>query len=166
MKKVIIAAGIGICALLSPVERAFSQTDHVPAAAETTGTQQPVQAPVAASSPEDTSPAPQTSRELWSGSLYTSTYRAGVCLDPDGAVRGVLLVRTMNGAVDPYHFYGTFKDGIVRASHGSGHSFEGSFSSDKEVTGTITLKGGRKVTLTGKRQKNVTLTETCRPLPE
>lgn len=105
-------------------------------------------------------------RELWSGSLYTSTYRAGACIAPDGKVRGVLLLRTAGGAVDTYHFDGTFENGIIRARHSSGHSFKGSFPADKEITGTITLKSGRTVTLSGNRQRDVKLTETCRPLPE
>lgn len=158
MKRVIIGAWFGICALLLPLEQAFCQPEQ--ALESSPVTTEPV------SVTTQTVPAPHTSRELWSGALYTSTYRAGVCIEADGAVRGVLLVRTMNGAVDPYHFYGTFKDGIVRATHGSGHSFEGSFNSDHEITGTIILKGGRKVTLTGKRHVDVPLTDSCRPLPE
>lgn len=109
---------------------------------------------------------PQEIRELWSGALYTSTYKAGVCIDPAGKVRGVLLVRTMGGAVDPYHFSGSMEDGIFRASHGSGHTFKGSFASDDEVRGTITLKSGRNINLSGKRQRDVSLTDRCRPLPE
>lgn len=108
---------------------------------------------------------PKEQREIWSGSLYTSTYQAGVCIDPAGKVRGVLLVRTMGGAVDPYHFSGNVEDGIIRATHSSGHTFKGSFTSDNEVQGTITLKSGRNITMSGKRQHDVALTDRCRPLP-
>lgn len=112
------------------------------------------------------SPFPAEARELWSGDLYTSTYRAGVCIAPDGKVRGVLLLRTMGGKTDTYHFFGNLEDGIVRATHGSGHSFRGSFPAADVIQGTITLKSGRSITLTGKREQGVELTESCRPLPE
>lgn len=109
---------------------------------------------------------PKELHELWSGALYTSTYKAGVCIDPAGKVRGVLLVRTMGGAVDPYHFSGSMENGIIRATHSSGHTFKGSFASDNEVQGTITLKSGRNISMSGKREHNVPLTDRCRPLPE
>lgn len=125
-----------------------------------------------ASSPQSLQEAPASApdtppaeiRELWSGSLYTSTYKAGVCIAPDGKVRGVLLLRTMGGKTDTYHFYGSLENGIIRASHGSGHRFAGSFASADEVQGTITLKSGRSINMTGKREHNVELTESCRPL--
>lgn len=122
--------------------------------------------PAAETTQQPTQPTLVEQREIWSGRLYTSTYRAGVCIDPMGKVRGVLLVRTMGGAVDPYHFSGNVENGSIRATHGSGHSFKGSFASDDEVQGTITLKSGRNISLSGKRQHNVELTESCRPLPE
>lgn len=110
---------------------------------------------------------PQESRELWSGSLYTSSYRAGVCIDPEsGKVRGVLLLRTMGGQVDTYHFWGSMDNGDIRASHSSGHNFQGRFISGEAVTGTITLKSGRNIELTGTRTQNAPLTDTCRPLPD
>lgn len=109
---------------------------------------------------------PIEQREMWSGSLYTSTYRAGACITHEGKVRGVLLLRTMSGKTDTYHFNGTLEDGIIRASHTSGHRFKGTFPSTTEVKGTITLKSGRSISLTGKRELDVPLTESCRPLPQ
>lgn len=70
----------------------------------------------------------------------------------------------MGGKTDTYHFYGSFENGIVRASHGSGHRFAGSLASADEVQGTITLKSGRSINMTGKRERHVELTESCRPL--
>lgn len=104
-------------------------------------------------------------RELWTGRLYTSTYRAGVCVRPDGDLRGVLLLRLASGAVDVYHFQGRMENGDITARHSSGHKFQGRFADENAVVGKIVLKSGRRVDLRGRRVRGTILsTDTCRPL--
>ncbi len=69
---------------------------------------------------------PTEQKELWSGKLYTSTYTAGACINADGSVRGVLLLRLKNGKIDRYTFTGN-KDaqGVFHLEHNSGHTFTG-----------------------------------------
>lgn len=109
---------------------------------------------------------PTETRELWTGSLYSSTYRAGVCLGTDGKARGVLLLRVSPEKVDVYHFNGEYGEGGIKLRHSSGHVFKGRVDDPHEVTGTITLKNGFNIKLKGARTHDVELTETCRPLPE
>ncbi len=111
--------------------------------------------------------AQETIGELWTGSVYTSTFRAGACIAPDGKVNGVLLLKLKNGQVDTYHFYGTMdKDGIIRAKHHSGYKFKGRFDSAVKVSGEATLNNGFTIDLEGDRFQNTKLTERCGPLPE
>ncbi len=106
-------------------------------------------------------------RELWTGSLYSSTYRVGLCFSADGNVRGVVYLRLYNGKVDVYHIVGSVKNNEVLARHSSGHAFKGHLVSNDKVEGTITLKNGMKVQLEGKRTLDVPLApENCAPLPE
>ena len=106
-------------------------------------------------------------RELWTGSLYSSTYRVGLCFSADGNVRGVVYLRLYNGKVDVYHIVGSVKNNEVRARHSSGHAFKGRLVSNDKVEGTITLKNGMKVQLEGKRTLDVPLApENCAPLSE
>ena len=106
-------------------------------------------------------------RELWTGSLYSSTYRVGLCFSADGNVRGVVYLRLYNGKVDVYHIVGSVKNNEVRARHSSGHAFKGRLVSNDKVEGTITLKNGMKVQIEGKRTLDVPLApENCAPLPE
>lgn len=109
---------------------------------------------------------PTETRELWTGDLYSSSYRAGLCLGSDGKVRGVLLLRVPSGKVDVYHFHGEHGGGRVSARHSSGHSFNGEFDGEDKVSGTIKLKSGFTVKLKGQRTQGVELTDTCRPLPQ
>ncbi len=105
--------------------------------------------------------------ELWTGSLYTSTYRAGLCIESDGRVRGVLLLKLKNGQIDTYHFYGIMdSNGIIKAKHKSGHLFVGKFDDEISVSGDVTLSNGFSVELKGDRLQNATLTERCGPLAE
>ncbi len=103
--------------------------------------------------------------ELWTGSIYSSTYRAGVCMEPKGLVHGVLILRLRNGDEDIYHFRGT-KDikGILHLKHNDGHSFKGQFDSATAVQGNIKLANGFSIKLTGTREQNVLLGQSCRPL--
>ncbi|WP_298031657.1 hypothetical protein [uncultured Desulfovibrio sp.] len=111
--------------------------------------------------------APVEVRELWTGSLYTSSFRVGMCVSARGAVRGVLHLRLANGQVDVYHFNGSVKDNAIEASHSSGHTFRGRLSAPDKVEGTINLKNGMKIRLEGKRIQDVSLApEDCAPLPE
>ena len=111
--------------------------------------------------------APVEVRELWTGSLYTSSFRVGMCVSAQGAARGVLHLRLANGQVDVYHFNGSVKDNAVAASHSSGHTFRGRLSAPDKVEGTINLKNGMKIKLEGKRIQDVPLApEDCAPLPE
>ena len=103
-------------------------------------------------------------REVWSGKLYSSTYRAGVCLGEDGGLRGVLYLRTSSGQVDTYHFIGRHDQGRVLARHHSGHEFQGQLDNNTEVSGTIILSNGFKIKLTGQREAQAQLTENCGPL--
>lgn len=105
--------------------------------------------------------------ELWTGSLYTSSYRVGICFSSTGSIRGVLNLRLANGQVDVYHFYGTVNNNKVFASHSSGHIFNGELIGNEIVKGEIQLKNGFKVNLEGKRVQDVELIkEDCAPLPE
>ncbi|MBR4741785.1 MAG: hypothetical protein IK079_02645 [Desulfovibrio sp.] len=102
--------------------------------------------------------------ELWSGSIYTSTFRCGICTRPDGQARGVLLLKTMFGQVDVYHLYGSIKNGKMDLRHSSGHHVQGVVTGPESVKGTITLGTGRVISFTGKRKLNVPLTADCSPL--
>ncbi len=121
-------------------------------------------APALADAP---SAAPVEVRELWTGSLYTSSFRAGMCFSAQGKVRGVLHLRLANGQVDVYHLNGRVKDNVIEASHSSGHIFRGRLSGPDSVEGTINLKNGMKIKIKGKRIQDVPLApEDCAPLPE
>ncbi|MDR1856985.1 MAG: hypothetical protein LBR22_07480 [Desulfovibrio sp.] len=111
--------------------------------------------------------ASDETKELWTGSLYTSTYRVGLCFSPKGTLRGVVHLRLMSGQVDVYHINGTVKDGRVTASHSSGHSFTGRLVAPDRVKGRIVLKSGRKIDLEGTRHRGVSLApEDCAPLDD
>ena len=60
--------------------------------------------------------------EVWDGKMYSSTFRAAMCVAPDGKARGVLLLRQRSGKVDTYHFYGEERNGVIAVSHSSGKS--------------------------------------------
>ncbi|MDR0466530.1 MAG: hypothetical protein LBH94_04140, partial [Deltaproteobacteria bacterium] len=83
-------------------------------------------------------------RELWTGRMYSSTYRAGVCIRNDGEVYGALYLRQTTGAVDRYTGYGKVAGERVTARHNSGHKFEGRFVSEDTVQGELTLNNGHK----------------------
>ena len=111
--------------------------------------------------------APVEVRELWTGSLYSSTYRVGVCISAQGTVRGVVQLRLYNGKVDVYHIDGTVLNNDIEAHHSSGHKFKGRLVSADSVEGVISLKNGMNVRLEGKRAHDVELApEDCAPLPQ
>lgn len=119
-----------------------------------------VQEPAASGSPVEV-------RELWTGSLYSSTYRVGLCFSAQGKVRGVVQLRLYNGKVDVYHIDGTVQNNDVEAHHSSGHKFKGRLASADTVEGVISLKNGMNIKLEGKRAHDVQLApEDCAPLPQ
>lgn len=106
-------------------------------------------------------------RELWTGSLYSSTYRVGLCFSAQGKVRGVVQLRLYNGKVDVYHIDGTVQNNDIEAHHSSGHKFKGRLASADTVEGVISLKNGMNIKLEGKRAHDVQLApEDCAPLPQ
>ena len=106
-------------------------------------------------------------RELWTGSLYSSTYRVGVCVSAQGNVRGVVHLRLYNGKVDVYHIDGTVQNNEIEAHHSSGHKFKGRLVTADTVEGVISLKNGMNIKLEGNRAHDVELApEDCAPLPQ
>ena len=120
-----------------------------------------------ATPPQPAANTPVEVRELWTGSLYSSTYRVGVCVSAQGAVRGVVHLRLYNGKVDVYHIDGTVQNNDIEAHHSSGHKFKGRLVSADKVEGVISLKNGMNIKLEGKRAHDVELVpEDCAPLPQ
>lgn len=110
--------------------------------------------------------SPVEVRELWTGALYTSTYRVGVCFSSLGDVRGVVHLKLRNGEVDVYHIIGEVRNNEIRARHSSGHTFRGRLVSGDSVEGVISLKNGMQVRLEGRREHDAQLAdEDCAPLP-
>ena len=139
----------------SLVEQRGEQKNTPPPAGDTA-----TPAPSAANTPVEV-------RELWTGSLYSSTYRVGVCVSAQGAVRGVVHLRLYNGKVDVYHIDGTVRNNDIEAHHSSGHSFKGRLASADKVEGVISLKNGMNIRLEGKRIHDAPLApEDCAPLPQ
>ncbi len=139
----------------SLVEQRGEQKNTPPTAGDTA-----TPAPSAANTPVEV-------RELWTGSLYSSTYRVGVCVSAQGTVRGVVHLRLYNGKVDVYHIDGTVRNNDIEAHHSSGHSFKGRLASADKVEGVISLKNGMNVRLEGKRIHDAPLApEDCAPLPQ
>ena len=140
----------------SPAEGRGEQKDAQPAAVE-----------AAKATPPAANGAPVEVRELWTGSLYSSTYRVGVCFSAQGKVRGVVHLRLYNGKVDVYHIDGTVQNNEIEAHHSSGHKFKGRLASADTVEGVISLKNGMNIKLEGKRAHDVQLApEDCAPLPQ
>ncbi len=117
--------------------------------------------------PPELAEGPVEVRELWTGSLYSSTYKVGLCFSADGKVRGVVHLRLYNGKVDVYHIVGSVQNNEIQARHSSGHTFKGRLVSASKVEGVIKLKNGKKVRLEGTRTHDVPLApENCAPLPQ
>ena len=110
-------------------------------------------------------PAGSESTELWTGRVYTSSYRFAICTQRNGRTRGVLNLHTMAGDVDVYHFVGETKNGMIEMRHSSGHHVVAQPLPDGTVRGSISLKGGRTVSFKGKRQSGVRVTDDCAPIP-
>lgn len=105
--------------------------------------------------------------ELWEGKVLTATFRAGMCFDAKGRARGVLVLRHASGQEDVYHLYGTIKNNAFELSHGSGHTFNGTLTGPDKMEGKVRLKSGMRLSLEGKRSRDVPLAaEDCAPLPK
>ncbi len=104
-------------------------------------------------------------KELWSGNMYSSTFKAGVCIDNKGNVNGVLFLRLKNGKISTYTYSGTKNsENKLSLRHHSGHTFNGKLESDTVVSGKVKTKNGYTVKLKGKRTLNAPLGPRCQPL--
>jgi len=101
-------------------------------------------------------------RELWTGSLYSSTYRAGICIKSNGEVYGALYLRQITGAVDRYTISGRAEGERITARHYSGHEFRGRFVSRDRLQGELTLKNGHKLEVRASRGPEPEVDELCR----
>ena len=101
-------------------------------------------------------------RELWTGSLYSATYRAGICIRSNGDVYGALYLRQAGGAVDRYTISGKVEGDRITARHNSGHEFKGRFVSGDTVQGELTLKSGHKLEVRALRGPEPEVDEFCR----
>ncbi len=121
---------------------------------------QAVQRPVAQQS------APRLERtEVWTGSVLSATFRAGMCTRPDGSLRGVFLLTHSNGQTDVYHLYGHAEGNEFEARHASGHVLTGTYVDVETVKGRMRLKNGMKFKYKGHRHLNAPVTDDCAPLP-
>lgn len=103
--------------------------------------------------------------ELWEGKILTARFRAGMCFEPNGKARGVLILTHRTGKEDVYHLYGTMKDNKFDLSHSSGHYFNGELIDPEHMEGNVKLSNGMKMSLKGSRSQNVTLkAPDCAPL--
>lgn len=89
---------------------------------------------------------------LWRGDTLLATMEAHV--EQDGErISGVVYVSSL-WETNPYHFKGVVKDGVIEASHHSGHSFKGRIVEDGKVEGTVTTaKKKHKIELVAERVK-------------
>ena len=104
----------------------------------------------------------EESRELWTGSLYSSTYRAGICIKSNGDVYGALYLRQATGVVDRYTISGKVDGERITARHHSGHEFRGRFTPEGTVQGELTLNNGHKMTVRALRGPEPEVDEFCR----
>ena len=109
----------------------------------------------------DASPGEER-RELWTGSMYSSTYRAGVCIKSNGDIYGALYLRQANGAVDRYTLSGKVDGEHITVRHNSGHEFQGRFTAEDTVQGELTLKNGHKMRVRALRGPEPEVDEFCR----
>lgn len=112
--------------------------------------------------------APETAAaecaEVWEGKMYSSTFRAAMCVAPDGRARGVLLLRRSSGEVDTYHFYGEEKDGVIAVAHSSGHRLEARHTAPATVRGALRLANGMKISFDAALTEAGRVSEECAPL--
>jgi hypothetical protein len=101
-------------------------------------------------------------RELWTGRLYSSTYRAGICIKSDGEVYGAVYLRQVGGAVDRYTISGQVEGERITARDYSGHEFKGRVDSKATVRGKLTLSNGHKLNVRALRGPEPEVDEFCR----
>jgi hypothetical protein len=101
-------------------------------------------------------------RELWTGSLYSSTYRAGICIKGNGEVYGALYLRQAGGDIDRYTLSGKVEGERMTLRHHSGHEFKGRFTSGDRVQGELTLKSGHTIEVRALRGPEPEVDEFCR----
>lgn len=63
-------------------------------------------------------------------------------------ISGVLRITNPRGKEDVYHFTGTLENGMVKASHHSGHSFQGRIRDDNQLEGVLTTREGKTFPIT------------------
>lgn len=106
-------------------------------------------------------------QEDWTGSVFTSTFRAGICVDPErGSARATLLLRTRSGDVDEYHFFGTLEGTRMRMTHSSGHVFEGGTCDGGRAHGRVRMRGGMRVSLDAACAPAGHVRDDCAPPPD
>jgi hypothetical protein len=88
---------------------------------------------------------------IWEGPCLLSTVVAHVHHEGN-RLHGVAFVHAPDGEINPYHFEGELRDGVITASHFRGHTFTSSMLSADAVKGTIkTAKKGYVIPLRAKR---------------
>ncbi|MDO5537870.1 MAG: hypothetical protein Q4F72_10130 [Desulfovibrionaceae bacterium] len=117
-----------------------------------------------AAEPAQNAARTEETTELWSGTVLSATFRAGICTRRDGAVRGVFLLTHKSGDTDVYHIYGSRVDGEVQARHASGHVFRARVDGNGALTGTVRIKNRIKLTMKGTSRSGVPLSDDCAPL--
>ena len=92
---------------------------------------------------------PRTKGTHLSGKWETTYHGARITLDVShsgSSLSGVMHIRSPFGQDSTYHFTGsTGFDGSIRAAHHSGHAFEGRFTKDGRIDGTVTTRFGTKL---------------------
>ncbi len=88
---------------------------------------------------------------IWEGPCLLSTVVAHVYHEGN-VLRGVAFVHAPDGEINPYHFEGELRDGVIVAGHFRGHTFISSMLSADAVEGTVkTAKRGYVIPLKVKR---------------
>ena len=87
---------------------------------------------------------------LWRGSMYGSDVQASI--ERAGKdVKAVVVVHSLNGETNMYHFFGEMENGRLRLTHNSGHVFVGQAESDSVITGVLTTGGGTRLDIRATR---------------
>jgi hypothetical protein len=84
-----------------------------------------------------------------SGKWETTYMGARITMDlshAGGNLSGIMNIRNAFGKNDTYHFEGTLgHEGTIRATHHSGHLFEGRIADNGHIAGVLTTKLGRTI---------------------
>lgn len=106
-------------------------------------------------------------QEDWTGSVFTSSFRAGICVDPErGSARATMHLRTRSGDVDEYHFFGTLEGTRMHMAHSSGHVFEGDLCAGGRAHGKMRMAGGMRVSLDADCAPADLVRDDCAPPPD